>query len=170
MNRPDILHGKTKRVRTGCGNLYVTINEKDGQPYETFIRLGKAGGCASSQTEALGRLITIILRNHVPLSEIIDQLQGIGCHQPAFVGEGNRNLSCADAVAKILKNFDKQENPSVVSKEQEELPAMPEKQEKLKTSKKFWDKMDNTACPECGARLAYEEGCQKCFACGYTKC
>ena len=103
--REDVLVGKTRRIRTGCGNLYVTVNFQNNVPLEVFVRLGKAGGCASSQTEALGRLISLAVRHGVTIKEIIHQLAGIGCHLPAFTGEDSRNLSCADGVAKCLAHL-----------------------------------------------------------------
>lgn len=102
-NRPIVVHGATKRLQTGCGKLYVTLNkDEEGNPIEVFVKLGKAGGCAASQTEALGRLISILLKHGMDISEVIKSLSGIGCHQPTFVGEGKRVLSCADAVAQAL--------------------------------------------------------------------
>ena len=102
-NRPTVVHGSTKRIQTGCGKLYVTLNRDDEEnPIEVFIKLGKAGGCAASQTEALGRLISILLKHGVDISEVTRSLSGIGCHQPTFIGEGKRVLSCADAVAQAL--------------------------------------------------------------------
>ena len=103
--RPELLHGQTKKAKTGCGNLYVTLNLNEDKPTEVFIRLGKAGGCASSQSEALGRLISIALRHGAELEDIIHQLRGIGCHTPVFTGMGNKNLSCADAVANALSSM-----------------------------------------------------------------
>ena len=102
-NRPTVVHGSTRRLQTGCGKLYVTLNrDDDGNPIEVFIKLGKAGGCAASQTEALGRLVSIALKHGIDISEVIRSLSGIGCHQPTFIGEGKKTLSCADAVALVL--------------------------------------------------------------------
>ncbi len=143
----DILHGQTRRVKTGCGNLYVTANKNNKEVVcEVFIRLGKAGGCASSQTEALGRLITLALRCGSPLPEVVRQLSGIGCHQPVFIGQGGRVLSCADGVSLALKRLLPKEDIS-------EAPIAP-----------------SEPCPDCGSQLVHEEGCQKCVSCGYTKC
>lgn len=174
--RPAIVHGVTKRIQTGCGKLYVTLNRDDnGEPIEVFIRLGKAGGCASSQTESLGRLISIILRHGIGVEEVIKHLAGVGCHQPAFIGEGGRTLSCADAVSQALvkmmeishppKESVKESKPAV---KPQNPKAEPEKEPRI--SKELWDHIGGTPCPDCGATLAYEEGCQKCMACGYTKC
>ena len=104
--RNEILHGSTYKTKTGCGNIYITGNyDENKNLIEVFIRLGKAGGCASSQSEALGRLISIALRHGAELGDVIHQLRGIGCHTPVFTGMGNKNLSCADAVANVLSSM-----------------------------------------------------------------
>ena len=104
--RPAVVHGSTKKISTGCGKLYVTLNrDEEGTPIEVFVKLGKAGGCANSQTEALGRLISILLKHGVDISEVIKSLSGIGCHQPTFIGDGKKTLSCADAVAFALSKL-----------------------------------------------------------------
>ncbi|OGW76229.1 MAG: ribonucleoside-diphosphate reductase, adenosylcobalamin-dependent, partial [Nitrospirae bacterium RIFCSPHIGHO2_02_FULL_40_19] len=88
--RPEITRGTTHRVGTGCGNLYVTINVCDeGKPFEIFTRMGKAGGCAASQSEAIGRLVSLSLRSGIEPDEIVKQLMGISCHMPAWEN-GNR--------------------------------------------------------------------------------
>ena len=93
MNRPDVLVGKTIRLRTSCGWIYITHNT-----HEVFINLGKAGGCAATQTEAIGRLISLALQYHIPIEEITQQLKGIQCSVP------NGDVkSCADAIAKALE-------------------------------------------------------------------
>jgi len=103
--REEVLKGSTHRIQTGCGNLYITINkDNDDKPIEVFVRLGKAGGCASSQTEAIGRLITVALRAGVHVEDITRQLKGIGCHQPYGFGF-KKVISCADAVAICLQDF-----------------------------------------------------------------
>ena len=101
-NRPEIVRGSTRRIKTGCGNLYVILNvDEGGNLYEAFTRIGKAGGCAASQSEAMGRLITLLLRAKTPIDELIKQLRGISCHQPFGHGD-NKVASCADAMAKAL--------------------------------------------------------------------
>jgi ribonucleoside-diphosphate reductase alpha chain len=100
--RPDVLKGTTPSIRTGCGKMYPTINfTPDGKPVEVFARLGKAGGCASSQCEAIGRLASAMLRYGMPVEIIIDQLQGICCSS----GGGEEKRSCADAIAYALKTY-----------------------------------------------------------------
>lgn len=79
--RPQTLKGITIKMHTGCGNLYVTVNEDEqGRPFEVFTSMGKAGGCASSQSEAIGRLVSLALRCNIAPEEVIKQLKGISCH------------------------------------------------------------------------------------------
>ena len=65
IDREEILNGKTVRVKTGCGYMYITVNQKGDKPFEVFLEIGKAGGCVSSQSEALGRLVSLCLRNNI---------------------------------------------------------------------------------------------------------
>ncbi|MEW6720227.1 MAG: ribonucleotide reductase N-terminal alpha domain-containing protein, partial [Thermodesulfobacteriota bacterium] len=108
--RPDTLIGVTKEIKTSCGKLYVTINRDDKGIFEVFNQMGKAGGCAASQSEAIGRLVSLALRSGVQPEMIVKQLKGISCHLPSWGGNGGKILSCADAVSKAiewyLENFD----------------------------------------------------------------
>jgi len=173
MNRPEKLSGHTHRQRTGCGNLYVTVNIHKGTIDEVFVRLGKAGGCASSQTETLGRLITLAVRAGVPVSELVKQLSGIGCHQPAFAGEGKRNLSCADAVSNALRGYieevEETKEPVKVVHKVDQVPKV-DHDKIVREVKAIVSGRQPTSCPDCGSTLAMEEGCLKCHSCGYTKC
>lgn len=103
--REDVLSGKTVKLHTGCGGIYVVINSSHNTPLEVLISMGKAGGCAASQLEAIGRLISIALQAGVLIVDIVDQLRNIRCPSPCF-NNGNKILSCADAVAKALQRFD----------------------------------------------------------------
>ena len=101
--RQDVIHGSTRKIRTGCGNLYVTVNEdEEGNVFEIFNQIGKAGGCAASQSEAIGRLVSLALRSGVEPEDVIRQLKGISCHTPVWYKEG-KILSCADAVSKAIE-------------------------------------------------------------------
>jgi len=102
--RPKVVAGgKTVRVLTGCGNMYVTVNRDEGEVFEVFAALGKAGSCAKCQSEAVTRLITLALRYRVPLEEIVDQLIGLRCPCPVLYPEDEQTLSCPDAIARVLK-------------------------------------------------------------------
>ena len=101
--RPEDLEGSTKKVKTGCGNLYVTLNhDEEGKLFECFAQMGKGGGCASSQAEALGRLISLILRSNtnIAIEEIRKELYGISCHLP--IAEGAK--SCSDGISSVLRD------------------------------------------------------------------
>jgi ribonucleoside-diphosphate reductase alpha chain len=101
--RRDVIHGSTWKIRTGCGNIYVTVNEdEDGRLFEIFNQIGKAGGCAASQSEALGRLVSLAFRSNIEPDDIIRQLKGISCHMPVWHQNG-KVLSCSDAVAKAIE-------------------------------------------------------------------
>lgn len=100
--RKERLAGSTYQQKTGCGTLYVTINEDEAGLFELFGTMGKAGGCAAAQIETIGRTISLGLRMGIPVEQYIRQLQGISCHSAVNVGE-NQILSCADAIAKTLK-------------------------------------------------------------------
>ena len=102
--RPRITESLTVKVRTGCGSAYITPTFVEGKLYECFMHLGKAGGCAIAQGEALLRCISIGLRYGVPVEEYIEQLQGIGCPNPAF-DNGKPVRSCPDAIARVLTEF-----------------------------------------------------------------
>lgn len=102
LKRPRALEGVTYEVPTGCGSLYVTVSFLNGKPFEVFCRMGKVGGCSSAQNEALGRLLSTALRHGTPAEELAKQLQHIRCSNPTYY-EGEEVLSCADAVAKVLK-------------------------------------------------------------------
>lgn len=165
--RPAILIGKTIEKTTGCGKMYVTINQDvDGKIFEVFTSIGKAGGCAQSQAEAIGRLISLNLRSGVEPEFIIKQLKGISCHTPHGFGS-QRIFSCADAVGKALEEaIHNLLNVQVVRNDSITVDSLLADIDK-KADKKI---MSNGACPECGAPVEYIEGCLTCHSCGYSKC
>jgi ribonucleoside-diphosphate reductase alpha chain len=102
--RPETLVGKTYRVKTGLGKLYVTINEIDGEPFEVFATIGKSGGSITAKAEVTGRLVSLALRHGVPLKEIIEQLTEISGQYPLAVGK-EVIKSIPDAVGKLLRRL-----------------------------------------------------------------
>ena len=102
--RPKGLLGKTYKMSTGCGNLYVTVNLHDGEVFEVFAKLGKSGGCPSCQLEALTRSISIGIRSGVTAHAYCRTLSGIHCSSPTY-SEGEQILSCPDAISKVLKYY-----------------------------------------------------------------
>lgn len=103
--RPKVIGGLTVKVITGCGPLYIQMNWYNGKLFEVFATLGKTGGCATSQSEALTRSVTTGLRHGVPLAEYIRQFAGIRCPNPMLWPKSDEVLSCADALAKTLKRY-----------------------------------------------------------------
>lgn len=121
--RPAITEGPTHRVVTGCGNSYVTCNTIKGEnkPFEVFCHLGKAGGCATCQSEALTRSITIGLRYGVPVSDYVKQLSGLGCPTSAWDPEFGLIKSCPEGIAKALaRTWMSEEEYKAIWKPQEE--------------------------------------------------
>ncbi|MHC4599702.1 MAG: vitamin B12-dependent ribonucleotide reductase, partial [Planctomycetota bacterium] len=159
--RPAVMQGITRKTRTGCGNLYVTINEDEkGEPFEVFSWMGKAGGCAQSQTEAICRLISFALRSGSDVVPIIGQLKGISCHSTVW-GEGGKILSCADSIGRAIESY-------LHMREMEPLPEGSRPRRKtapieIRLSKKG-------ACPDCGGIVDHDSGCVTCRVCGYSEC
>jgi len=169
--RKDVIHGSTRKIRTGCGNLYVTINEdEDGHLFEIFNQIGKAGGCAASQSEAIGRLVSLAFRSGVEPEDIIRQLKGISCHTPVWYREG-KILSCADAIAKAIEWHlkEKAEAPRSEGEPLGKIRALLPERKELISRETTIPIFLRGACPECGGPLIFEEGCVKCL-CGYSDC
>jgi ribonucleoside-diphosphate reductase alpha chain len=102
IKRPKETQGTTTRVETGCGHLYVTVGKDNGNIIEVFATLGKAGGCAKAQGEAITRALTLGLKYGIPVEEFIKEFDNIRCPSPA-ISEREQIYSCADAIAKVLK-------------------------------------------------------------------
>lgn len=153
--RPSRTRGVTERINTGCGNMYVTINEDENGLCEVFAAMGKAGGCAPSQLEAIGRLISLSLRAGVDPASIQKHIRGIRCHSPAW-GNGGVVLSCADAIGIAIEHYLKERETGIATDE----------------ISKPHDKLDMLlgACPDCGSAVEHESGCVVCRFCGFSKC
>jgi ribonucleoside-diphosphate reductase alpha chain len=110
-NRPSITEGKTRRMRTGDGTLYVTVNEDENGLCEVFTAIGKAGGTVAAQTEAISRLISLALRSGIDPNSIINQLKGISGPNPTWE-DGQLILSTPDAIGRALETFVNGDSPS----------------------------------------------------------
>lgn len=184
--RPRALRGFTYRSDTPIGKSFITINENGGdQPFEVFINTAKAGSETSAISEALGRLISYNLRMASPiepikrLKEIADQLHDIGGGRSLGFGP-NRVRSLPDGLASTLLDY--------IRERTERLDNMPEgRSNVIETNKNDHDAQMSLAfpnlenghlrlkigdlCPECGeASVINEEGCRKCYSCGYSEC
>ena len=170
--RPEVVVGTTTKVSTGCGNLYVTINtDENNTPFEVFTQMGKAGGCAASQLEAIGRLASLAFRSGVDVKVIIEQLRSIRCPSPSWE-KGCRIFSCADAIARVIERRlvnDKLEVKAAagVATKEEVFNQVSKSEEQLESH--ITGNIVGV-CPDCGGVVRHEEGCVKCSACGYTKC
>ena len=175
--RPQSIRGVTERVRTGHGNMYVTINfDEADTPFELFGNLGKAGGCDSAQLEAISRLVSLALRSGIEPSTVIEQLRGITCC-PAW-DEGTLVRSGPDAVALAL------ERSSGGGRGREEATNTSEVQLKFTPQVVTGENgngngngnghakeiLNARKCPECNTPVIFEEGCMKCVACSWNKC
>src|SRR5918994_1493224 len=145
--RPRTLSGVTKKMQTGHGPMYVTMNDDEFGPRECFVILGKPGGTAAAFSDALGRMISLAMTHGASPDEVVHQLRGIQDGHPAGVGP-NAVLSVPDGVAKAMAEHYLVEGEGI---EPHELPII-------------------GACPDCGSGLARQEGCVVCHSCGYSKC
>ena len=150
IGRTDHLQGYTYRIKTGYGNLYVTINELVGKPFEVFCQIGRSGASELAKAEAVGKLVSLALRSGIQLEYIIEQIDDIMGSQPIVTKQGYIK-SIPDAMAKILREYmDKKQNKSV----------------KLKISPKIGKQI----CPECGNDLVPDSRCPYCSVCGWKSC
>ncbi len=155
--RPMLTHGMTEKITVGCGqSIYVTINEDDQGLFEVFATMGKSGGCMASQSEAIGRLISLALRSGIETEAIIRQLQGIRCPAPAWQ-EGNIILSCADAVGKAMQRYITENHQTAFAVSPAEM-----------ISRSLLGMCPE--CPDCGTMVEFVEGCLRCPSCGYSHC
>jgi len=152
--RPEVLEGFTAKMKLGHGTLYITVNELDGRPMELFATFGKSGQSTMAKTEAIGRLVSLLLRHGVPVRSIVGQLKGIGGDYPVFQKDGLVR-SIPDAIARILeRRYLKNNGGNGVSSGMDRLS------------------LKKDVCPECGGTdtLERESGCVVCHSCGYSKC
>lgn len=182
--RPVRVEGATYRIETPLGSAFITVNHDEmGNPFEVFVTIGKAGSEVAAMAEALGRLISTTLRfgNHMPAKErareIMEQLHGIGGGRSVGYGP-NKVRSLPDAVAKAIgmhfgllgyQQEEKTEKKEGVFQLQvmgaEKHTGNGHVQLELVRAKK------TDLCPSCGeAAFTFEEGCKKCYACGYSEC
>ncbi len=185
--RPRTLHGTTYNVDTPLGKAFVTVNANGGeQPFEVFINTSKAGSDTAAVSEAIGRLISYILRLASPIApidrlrEVVSQLTGIGGGRSLGFGP-HRVRSLPDGVGQVLDEYLRaregepkghelvsngslllatNESPAPKNVRQHEMPLQQHPMMKI-----------GDLCPECGeAAVVNEEGCRKCYACGYSEC
>ena len=178
-DRPTSVAGVTDLVRTGHGNMYVNITfDEEGNPFEVFTTLGKAGGCDSANLEAVSRLVSLALRSGIDPDAITHHLQGITCC-PAWDG-GTLIRSAPDAMAHALSNHLNASHTAIAGPSEEPSTVV---QPSLFPSKRRANGHANGStanghsvsptavrCPKCPSSLIPQEGCLNCLDCGYSKC
>jgi len=167
--RGEVAFGVTKKMNTGCGNLYVTINEdEEGRPFEIFTQIGKAGGCVASQCEAMGRMTSLALRSGIQAEEIVKQMRGISCHLPVGYG-GGKVMSCSDAMAQAMDWY-----LGLKRNTGAHLSLGGVNQLNMQSSKLDFtlapEIFKRGACPDCGGSVEHSDGCLVCRGCGYSEC
>src|SRR4051812_24347840 len=193
-SRPDKLRGTTYRKETPLGVAFININEDDkGQPFEVFVTLGKAGGSAMADAEAMGRLISLALRSGIPMQSVVRQLRGISSDRAVGLGP-NKVLSVPDAIGIALDDWwrDKvqgvqqdafttsefrapgapaSDEPPVVKIPVNVRPIPGHGGEQAETlGRHDGGETFMGTCPDCGSQLEYAEGCVKCHVCGFSEC
>jgi len=165
--RPSTTFGVTERIKTGEGNLYVTINEDERGLCEVFTTIGKAGGSAPAQSEAISRLISLALRSGIEPRDIIKQLKGIAGPTPVWDGNGGQILSTPDAIGKVLERY---------IENREQLRHYKEIDNSQKSvlpgngSSNVSTLLTHSTCPECGSTVEHVSACVVCYNCGWSKC
>ena len=167
--RPQSIRGVTERVRTGHGNMYVTINfDEQDKPFEVFGNLGKAGGCDSAQLEAISRLVSLALRSGIDPEAVLEQLRGITCC-PAW-DEGTLVRSGPDAVALALERHTGGENAGRSEAGAVQMKFAPEVITAIGSNGNGNGHQTGRKCPDCNTAVIYQEGCLMCLSCGWNKC
>jgi ribonucleoside-diphosphate reductase alpha chain len=190
-SRPSKLRGTTYRKETPLGVAFINVNEDDrGQPFEVFITLGKAGGSAMADAEAIGRLISLALRSGIPIDRVIRQLRGISSDRAVGLGP-NKVMSVPDAIGIALDEWWRDRvqgvQQEVFNTAEFRAPGAPSADEPpapkavpvmvrpiggaqpMSTGHDSGESFMGT-CPDCSSQLEYAEGCVKCHVCGFSEC
>jgi ribonucleoside-diphosphate reductase alpha chain len=163
--RPKVVKGKTYRMKTELGTVFITVNEDDEGIFEVFVQgLGKSGTSTAAFTEAIGRLISLALRSGVKPSAIIDQLSLIRGSRPVVQEDGTLVFSVPDAIAKAIAEYLRGGEQLTLLQEVKPRPLQPS------GSNGHDAKRDVELCPSCGGILMFTNGCYICNDCGFSEC
>lgn len=167
--RPTQTQGLTRRIKTGEGTLYITINEDEHGLCEVFTTIGKAGGNAAAQSEAISRLISLALRSGINPQSIVRQLKGISGPNPTWE-DGRLILSTPDAIGKALDDYlhEKKQNTDKDQDGKLLITMEPDQNDKIEVKNSTTKMM---MCKNCDSRSVINEGgCLTCQSCGWSKC
>lgn len=184
-SRPDVLRSTAIRKETPLGTMFVHITEDDrAQPFEVFINLGKAGGSAMADAEAMGRLISLALRSGISIQQVHRQLRGISSDRAVGLGP-NKVLSVPDAIGLALEDWMRTKQgvqqellttaETLASPDAPQLQKQPEPVVSQGGALMQFEAMSGGdafigTCPDCGSQLEFAEGCVKCHVCGFSEC
>ena len=167
--RPTQTQGLTRRIKTGEGTLYITINEDEHGLCEVFTTIGKAGGNAAAQSEAISRLISLALRSGINPQSIVRQLKGISGPNPTWE-DGRLILSTPDAIGKALDDYLHEKEQNADGNQDGKLLITMDPAQKNKVEAKH-SKAKLMMCKSCDSRSVVNEGgCLTCQSCGWSKC
>lgn len=155
LKRPKELNGKTFKVTTGCGTLLVTVNSSKNRPYEVIIKTTGKGGCQAT-LDAMARMISMNLRNDVPVDRIVKHLRVVKCDR-AIMNKKSDGKSCSDIVGKCILETMKS-------------PVFWESDKIIEADASDPEENDQYKCPECGGAVYKAGGCWECYHCGACGC
>jgi ribonucleoside-diphosphate reductase alpha chain len=179
--RPESLRGRTIKTTCGCGNIYITINELDGRPFEVFVAVGKSGSCIATTVGALAISISHGLRAGIPLEEYKKAFIGFQCLSPLnrVQNQGRIASSCIDAIARVFKDYldikeqMDQKTPAPQPSPTPTLPIAPAPAPApaptpitIETRPR---EMTGKTCRQCGGPVYISEGCDHCILCGHSE-
>jgi ribonucleoside-diphosphate reductase alpha chain len=165
--RPTQTAGVTRRIRTGEGTLYITINEDENGLCEVFTTIGKAGGNAAAQSEAISRLISLSLRSGLDPHAIVRQLKGISGPNPTWE-DGRLILSTPDAIGKALDDYIKEREEMNIKKGRSDQPL---DKPLITLAQDHQEENGLIICTKChNQSVVNEGGCLTCRECGWSKC
>ncbi|MCB9914514.1 MAG: adenosylcobalamin-dependent ribonucleoside-diphosphate reductase [Planctomycetes bacterium] len=183
---PEIMSCLRIRQMTPFGNMHVkvSVDPQSGREREVFAQLGKGGDVANSDLEAICRILSLWLRSNGSLELAVKQLDGIGSSLTVPTKDG-RIMSLADGLARALRRYMEAKQKSglhalLLGGLSPDLPLSTLNSEAAakaqgQAAPPSGGRPRNVAqyklkCPSCSANLAFEEGCVKCYSCGFSQC
>lgn len=174
----DDVVGKKRKLVTGCGSLHciALFDPNTGALLETYLSKGSTGGCNNFMV-GLSRMISISARGGISIETIVDQLNSSGSC-PSYTArrvtrkDTSRGACCPMAVGNALMDMYNEMQEELAAKENCESEKPVKKVKKVPKPKAVSTEMDKDKmyCPECGEPLVFEEGCNICKSCGWSKC
>lgn len=174
----DDVVGKKRKLVTGCGSLHciALFDPNTGALLETYLSKGSTGGCNNFMV-GLSRMISISARGGISIETIVDQLNSSGSC-PSYTArrvtrkDTSRGACCPMAVGNALMDMYNEMQEELAAKENCESEKPVKKVKKVPKPKAVSAELDKDKmyCPECGEPLVFEEGCNICKSCGWSKC